>query len=65
MQRMALRAVKVAIVSMIGVDQKFDLVFEDYADYEPELLVLSCARCSVAISIGRCFKMTSLACLSD
>jgi hypothetical protein len=32
---------KHALVAMIGIEQKFDLVFENYADYERELLELS------------------------
>jgi hypothetical protein len=32
---------KRALVAMIGVEQKFDLVFENYTDYERELLELS------------------------
>ena len=32
---------KDALVAMIGIEQKFDLLFENYADYERELLELS------------------------
>src|ERR1051326_8629214 len=39
-----MRSVKNALVTMIGVEQKFDFLFENYADYERELLELSLRR---------------------
>ena len=35
------RRARDALVTMIGVEQKFDLLLENYSDYERELLELS------------------------
>lgn len=40
----ATRNAKHALVKMIGIEQKFDLLLENYADYERELLELRLRR---------------------